>query len=279
MRFGYALVGLLALAAAAMLSGYEAGADADFALGRSLPSGAHWLGTDHAGRDTAARLVAGAGAALAAGALGAVLAAVLGSGLGAALAWSARSMRSVAAGLAGLVGIPGALPAFVVLLLAGVAFGFDARAIGLVAGVLAAGELASSLGRRLGPLAGSEMVEARLAEGFSSVRVLGWHLLWLNGRDLIVRTALAVFPRVILVEAALACLPPGGFGVKEPHPSWGNMLARSLQDLVVAAPRGPELALVLQAAVPLVAILATVGAFERVAEGWVARMEADRAAR
>ena len=71
-----------------------------------------------------------------------------------------------------------------------------------------------------------------------------------------------MFPRVLLVEAALSCLPPGGFGVKEPTPSWGNMLVEPMQALVGGAARGaPSWALAWNALVPVAAVMGAVSSF------------------
>lgn len=272
---GAVVLGLLALAAGSLLSGYEAGADVDFALGRSLPSLAHPLGTDHAGRDLGARLVDGARRWWIPGAVAALSTLLFGVPLGALTGWPGRGWLGTVLreGVAAVVALPAALPSYVLLLLAGVSFGFDPVAIGVVTGAMGAAELAEALRGRIGREAGAEYVEAAGAEGLSGGRVLARHLLWLQGRGLSLRFALAAFPRVLLVEAALSCLPPGGFGVKEPLPSWGNMLVRPMQDLVLATPRGAAPALVWNALVPTAALVGTVAAFGWLSERWGARLE------
>ena len=49
------------------------------------------------------------------------------------------------------------------------------------------------------------------------------HLLWLSCRRIIGRHLLYLFGYFLLVESTLSYI--GGFGIEEPMPSWGNMLA------------------------------------------------------
>ncbi len=270
MRGEFAVVGsFVLLGSASLLTGSTDGSAVDFSLGRTLPSPGHWLGTDHAGRDLLKRLVEGAGRLLLPGLLGAVV--VLGGvPVGALAGWRSPRRRTrwsgalVRGALTLVLAVPAALPAYVLLLLFGLSFGFHPVAIGLLAGALGAAELAEALRTRIAEASRAEFVASSLADGLSEGHVLGNHLVWLQGRGLVLRHVVACFPRVLLVEAALSCLPPGGYGVKEPLASWGNMLVRPMRELVVAAPGGAPAALVWNALLPTACLAGSVAAF-----GWL----------
>ena len=68
-----------------------------------------------------------------------------------------------------------------------------------------------------------EFVTALRAHGVGDGRILLWHVLWVNVRGLLVRQVLNTFGFFLVVETTLSYF--GGFGVQEPTPSWGNMLA------------------------------------------------------
>jgi peptide/nickel transport system permease protein len=53
-------------------------------------------------------------------------------------------------------------------------------------------------------------------------RVILKHVLWLHGRGLVLVLASIGMGEAILIETSLSYL---GFGVQEPTPSWGNMVA------------------------------------------------------
>ena len=256
----------LAWAIASWLLPYDPAADVDFSLGRGLPSWAQLLGTDHAGRDLGLRLVAGAGAFLGPGLLGASLAVGLGTVLGAAIGWgrgprATSAVRAAGGRLATLSAVPTVLPSYVLLLLIGVTWGFQPIWIGCAAGLISASELAEALANRISAEARNEYVHAARAEGLSETQILWKHLVWLQGRGLLIRYGLGVFPRVLLVEAALSCLPPGGFGVKEPIPSWGNVMVRPMRDLLEGMSSGSSAALIWNALVPTAAMVGAVWSF------------------
>lgn len=240
---------------------YEPGGDA-ISAAHALPSVAHPLGTDRLGRDLLFRLVIGTRGFFLPGLLAMGLAFSLGTGLGAIAGYtpsgagvaSARGWRSGAWrlgrwGIALLLAVPGALPRFVSILLVCSTFGFSPAILGAAIGTLYAAELGMDVRRRVGLCCGEEYVESARAEGISDARILGYHILWLHCRSLIARHLVYVWSFCILVETSLSFLP-GEFGVQEPNPSWGNMLAGDLD----AAMSGKLWA----ALVPTVAILATV---------------------
>ncbi len=220
-RFGAAVLAMvLAGWALASISSYDVIADVDPSRASLGPSLDHWLGTDHLGRDVAWRLLKASQA-------------FMGPGL---LACTVSSLPGVAAGaLAGFFGGPIAyalrylatviatLPRFVLVLLAITIYGDNMWILGAAAGLAYAPTLAEAVYNRIDSLKRDEFVLAARAHGLGSWRILWYHLLWINCRYLVGRHALYLFSYTLLLETTLSYI--GGFGVKEPTPSWGNMLA------------------------------------------------------
>ena len=97
-------------------------------------------------------------------------------------------------------------------------------------------------------LASEDYILAYIAHGFRPVTILLYHVLWLQCRPILVRQAVYVFGYVLFVETALSYL--GDYGVQEPIPSWGNMVAQA-RDLAGLS-SWPWL-------IPAFAIVATIG--------------------
>ena len=95
-----------------------------------------------------------------------------------------------------------------------------------------------------------DYILAHIAHGFSPARILLHHILWLQCWPLLVRQAAFVFGYVLFVETGLSYL--GDYGVQEPDPSWGNMVAQVKE--LEGAGSWPWLA-------PALAIVLTISAF------------------
>lgn len=220
-RLGAALLGGVALAwLLALVLPYDLVTDVDPARASLGPTAAHWLGTDHLGRDVLHRLLLGSHAFVGPGLLAAFTAGLLG-GLGGTLAgWhggpAALALRYAATVVA-------SIPRFVLVLLAGAIFGADTTILALATGVACAPALVDALHARLEALRRAEFVLALRAHGVPDRRILLHHLVWVNGRGLVARELLSTFGFFLVVETTLSYF--GGFGVQEPAPSWGNMLA------------------------------------------------------
>ena len=195
----------------------------------AAPGAAHWLGTDHLGRDIWSRIVFGARVSLAVG-----LATTLASGI-------AGGLVGLVSGYAGgradliiqrLMDIMQGLPLLVLALVMAAALGpsipnvvvaISVPIIPRVARVIRASTLAI---RELG------YVEAALALGAGHVRVALRHIFPHTLAPLIVLCT-AQLGSAILVEASLSFL---GLGVPEPFPSWGRMLAVAAAEYAQKAP-------------------------------------------
>lgn len=181
------------------------------------PSAAHWLGTDHLGRDVAARLMAGMAHTFLAVAI--VAAMCLGLGLAAGLA-AAMAGGFVRASLLRLAEFAAVVPTLVVAIAIVSLAGFDTVTAGIALGLGAWGPyalLADGLARRA--LAEPYVLSAR-ALGASRSRILRHHVL-----PAVLDTQLAYLGaklgRVAIAYAALAFL---GLGADASRPDWGAML-------------------------------------------------------
>jgi peptide/nickel transport system permease protein len=250
MRLRVALLGLLVVSA---LVPYAAGADVNAAPPDLGASAAHLLGTDHLGRDVLARLAAGSRAFLIPGAGAALLAATFGISLGALAGWVGGLPERA---ILGSMGALRAVPPLVLALLVMMAVGAGPSGLALGVGASAVPPLTEAVADRLGSLRRSEFVLAARAHGIGELRILLWHLLWVNARGVVAREALAAVGQVLVVEVTLSYL--GRFGVPEPTPSWGNMVDHALR-----TGTGNTLAWAAPAAAVMLTLWATVPAAAR----------------
>lgn len=221
MRQALPVLGALALCwGLSLVSGYDIIGDVHPELAGQGPSWDAWLGLDHLGRDVGWRLVLATRAFVEPGLLAMALAGLLGGGLGAAAGWwGGRAADLVRALLASVA----AIPRFALLLVICSIYGDGKAVLGLGCGLVCAPALAEAVYARLRELARGELVLALRAQGYRDAVILGRHLLWLNCRDVLGRGALEVLGFTLACEATLSYV--GGYGVAEPQPSWGNMLA------------------------------------------------------
>ncbi len=212
------LVPGLALTAIAFAVWQPHAPDAVDVLNRHAPpSLAHWLGTDHLGRDVASRLMAGMGRTFLA--LGIVASMCVGLGLAVGLG-AASSSGFVRACLLRLAEFASVVPSLILAVAIVALFGFDSVTAGIALGLGAWGPyalLADGLARRA---LAEPYVQAARALGAGRGRILVRHVL-----PAILDTHLAYLGaklgRVVIAYAALAFL---GLGVDAGRPDWGAML-------------------------------------------------------
>ncbi|MCP4810429.1 MAG: ABC transporter permease [Proteobacteria bacterium] len=209
-----------------LVSGYDVTSDVDVLRASALPSAEHWLGTDHLGRDVAWRMLKSSEAFMGPALLACLVALGFGLPAGAIAGWSGGP---IAGGVRYLFTVLESLPRFVLVLLACAIFGSEVAVIGLVAGVAYAPTLGEAIHARIESFRRAEFVLAAEAHGVHPVRVLVHHLLWVNCRRLVARHALMLFAYLLLLETTLSYIGgldgAGSFGVAQPDPSWGNMIA------------------------------------------------------
>jgi len=181
------------------------------------PSGAHWLGTDHLGRDVLSRLIAGTAVTLWTAVLG-TLVGMIGIPLGLLAGYFRGPFDAVSSRIAdGLLSIPPLLFAFGII-------GFLGR--GELNAALAMGIVAAPRFFRVSrtvamTVAEEPYVEASRAAGCSTPRLLFRHVIPNASGPLLVLISQTA-GIVVTVQAGLALL---GLGPEPPKPSWGGMLS------------------------------------------------------
>lgn len=190
------------------------------------------LGTDSLGRDILSRILYGARVSLLVGATATLIGFTLGVPLGLLAGYKGRPFDDV---ITRLADVQSAIP-FLVLMIAVLTFiGGGLLNVVLFLGVsswvgsarLIRGETLSARNR--------DYVAAARAIGANEIRIMFRHILPNVAPILIIAASLS-FGGVILTESALSFL---GLGVPSSVPTWGNMLAESRQDILVAF--GPSL--------------------------------------
>ncbi|MBI3458225.1 MAG: ABC transporter permease [Candidatus Rokubacteria bacterium] len=193
------------------------------------PSRAHWLGSDHLGRDIYSRIVHGARVSLIVG-----LASTL---LGSALGGIVGLLSGYLGGRTDLItqrflDILQGLPLLVLALVMSAALGPSIQNVIIAISVPIIPRAARIVRSSVLTIREMQYVEAARALGLRHLRIAFRHILPNTVGPFIVLCT-AQLGSAILVEAALSFL---GLGVPEPYPSWGRMLSVSAAEYAQKAP-------------------------------------------
>lgn len=194
----------------------------DFGQRLLPPSLAHWLGTDHFGRDVVSRLLVGARESLSISLVSVILAAAIGTTIGAVAGYfGGRVDRAVSIVMDALMAFPSLMLALGIVAVLGPGRNGVIIALAVsyspgVARIVRATAL--SLRQR-------EFVSAARSLGRSNLRILTGHVVPNCVAPLTVLST-SLFATALLSESALAFL---GLGVPPPNPTWGGMLAETKQ--------------------------------------------------
>ncbi|MBI1854071.1 MAG: ABC transporter permease [Planctomycetes bacterium] len=202
----------------------HAPSDNDLAARLEPPSGAHWLGTDGNGRDVLARIVHGTRVSLLIG----VAAVIAYTSIGIALGAVAGTMGSVAdAVVSRLAETLLSFPMLFAVLVAAAFLPPSVWNIVIVLGIFGWPHVARLVRAECLRLREDEFVLAARALGASRLRVIARHLVPASLGPVLVSATFGV-AAAILTESALSFL---GLGIREPDPSWGNILALGREDV------------------------------------------------
>ena len=228
------LVLLVVVGLAAPCTGYDPATGVDVAWASAGPSWAHPLGTDHLGRDVLARLAFACRAFAAPSVLAAAV--LCGVGAPAGLVAGLRG-GALAAWLARCFLVPAAVPEIPAVLMGVLLFGGSPWVIAATAGLVGAPVLFNDVRSRVDEARHTGLILGNRAHGVPEWRIVLVHLGWGVCRGLVARHAARAVAGFIVLEATLSWL--GHWGVQEPSPSWGNMIAFDWghpNTLAVAAP-------------------------------------------
>lgn len=223
----------------------------DLASNYGPSSAAHPLGTDHLGRDTLSRLIAGARASLGVALAATSTGLVAGGAIGLMAAWRRGLLERV---LLQFVDVLLALPELLLALLAITILGRGTVSTVAAVAVYAVPSFARIVRAAAQPLVQGEFVMAARALGASDYRVLVHHVLPGCWSPILAHTAV-MLGSAILLASGLSFL---GLGVPPPAAEWGAMLSRG-RELLRTAPLG--------AVAPGVAITLTVLSFSVLGDG------------
>ncbi|MCP1337727.1 ABC transporter permease [Futiania mangrovi] len=226
---GTITLAMLALALVSLVWTPYGVADVNVAARLQGPSMAHWLGTDHFGRDLLSRIMAGAFNSL----VIAIFAVALGAGLGVPLgALAATRGGWVDEAVMRLGDFTFAFPALLTAVMLTALYGPGAFNSIVAIGVFNIPVFARlTRGAAMGVLL-REFVLAARAAGKGGVRITVEHVLPNIAPTLIVQMTIQ-FALAILIDAGLSYL---GLGLQPPAPSLGKMLAEA-QTMMFLAPR------------------------------------------
>jgi len=215
------------------------------------PSGAHWFGTDHLGRDILSRVLYGGRISIAVGLVTTLVAVVVGVSWGAISGYAGGKLDAL---MMRMVDVLYALPFLIIVILVGKTLepfttnltnwvvkmisSADANTMQvnetrawvepittlvplfIAIGILSWLTISRIVRAQVQSVAKQEFVEAARSLGLGPVRILFRHILPNTIGPIIVYSTLTI-PSVMLLEATMSFL---GMGVRPPHSSWGVLI-------------------------------------------------------
>ena len=191
------------------------------------PSFAHWMGTDHFGRDILSRVLFGARISLQIGFMVTLVVAVAGVFIGALAGY----FRKLDGPIMRLMDAFMAFPSIILAIAISAVLGASVFNVILALSIAATPHTARIVRASVLVVREMEYVEAARALGASHTRILLRHVLTNAMAPLVVRMTY-VFAVAILVEAVLSFI---GVGPPPPIPTFGGIIANG-RDFIVTAP-------------------------------------------
>ncbi len=188
------------------------------------PSGNHWLGTDHLGRDLFSRMVHGASVAMKVAILSITASLTVGTALGILAAYApARAERLVLI----LFDVISSFPSLVLALAVVAVFGPSTQIVILIVAVTMTPHFGRVARSQVLTLRSAPFLEAERILGASALRIVFSHVLPNILGPLVILASMDIAV-VISIEAGLSFL---GLGVRPPLASWGTLIQDGYQYL------------------------------------------------
>ena len=184
----------------------------------SVPTAKHILGTDELGRDIFTRIIYGGQVSLSVGVLATLIQLAIGISLGAIAGYFGGITDKI---IMRFVDIIMCFPFMVIAITIASILGPSIWNVMIIIGILGWPKIARIVRAEILSLKEREFIEAAKALGLDSKDIILKHIIHNIYAPIIVYGTLGI-AQGILSEASLSFL---GMGVKQPQPSWGNMLS------------------------------------------------------
>jgi oligopeptide transport system permease protein len=188
---------------------------------------AHWLGTDRLGRDLYVRTLAGARVSMIVGLVAGAVSLSLGLIYGAVAGYVGGRTDDL---MMRIIEILGGLPLIFFVIFLTVVFGRNEYLLFASIGAVGWLTLARIVRGQALSIRRQEYIEAAIASGAGTVRIICRHVLPNVIGPVIVYATLAV-PQIILLESFLSFL---GLGIREPRASLGTLIAEGAGEMEAA---------------------------------------------
>jgi peptide/nickel transport system permease protein len=200
--------------------------DTDILATFAPPSSEHWLGTDSVGRDQLSRLLYGGRVSLAIGTIGTIFTLVLGISIGMSAAYFGNRVDDI---IMWFINTLTSIPSLFLLLILGALFNITPPVLTLLFGFLGWPFISRLVRSSVYSIKEREFVIASRALGATDITIMLKHILPNVIPVVIIATARRI-GTLILSESALSFL---GFGVQPPTATWGSMLTKAQQFILI----------------------------------------------
>ncbi|KHL13381.1 peptide/nickel transport system permease protein [Mumia flava] len=229
LTIGLVVVGLFTLTAllAPWLAPYDPIAQ-DVTNALQPPSSVHWLGTDELGRDQLSRIIYAARVDLPVAALGTILPCLLGTTLGVICGYVGGWFDAVVMRVSDLLQ---AFPMYILMIVLVFSLGPGVRSLLISFTMVGWVVYARLIRAEVLRIRSSEYVTAAVTAGFGTGRIIVRHVL----PNTLKQTVVYLTSDLVFAVTALAAFSFLGFGVQQPTPEWGSMIAAAQPYITTAA--------------------------------------------
>lgn len=182
------------------------------------PSGDHWFGTDELGRDVLSRVLTAARIDLPVAALATMLPCLLGTVLGLVAGYVGGWFDAVVMRVSDLLQ---AFPMYILMIVLVFSLGPGVRSLLISFTVIGWVVYARLIRSEVMRIRSSEYVVAAVTAGLSSARIIVRHVL----PNTVKQSLVYLTSDLVFAVTALAAFSFLGFGVQQPTPEWGSMIA------------------------------------------------------
>ncbi len=186
------------------------------------PSFEHLFGTDFLGRDIFSRIVKGTEAFFVPGLLSIVISTSFGLLFGVVTGFYPKILSSI---IFYFLNIIDSIPRLILILIIIVLFRPSIYLVMVFVGITSIPKMTAYIRSKVEILKNQRFIEAGKALGLSPGSIVFKHIVWLSAKSVLIIHATLGMGEAVLIETSLSYL---GFGVQEPDPSWGNMVAMGI---------------------------------------------------